>query len=61
MSWRTSPAGSGLGQLQLAGRRRVADFGVTDMVDAYTELFIEQAMARRANVTPAGELQLAEA
>ena len=43
------------------GRRRVADFGVTAMVDAYTELFIEQALARRAGLTPAGELQLAGA
>ena len=42
------------------GLRRVADFGVAAMVEDYTELFLEQAMAHRAGLARAGELQLAE-
>jgi glycosyltransferase involved in cell wall biosynthesis len=43
------------------GRRRVVDFGVDAMVDAYTSLFIEQALERRAGLERAGDLRLAEA
>ena len=43
------------------GRRRVADFGVSAMIDAYTSLFLEQAMERRHALARTGELTLAEA
>ncbi len=43
------------------GRRRVADFGVSAMVDAYTSLFLEQAMEHRHALARTGELTLAEA
>jgi glycosyltransferase involved in cell wall biosynthesis len=43
------------------GRRRVADFGVGAMVEAYTALFLEQAMEHRAVLARAGDLQLAKA
>ena len=43
------------------GRRRVVDFGVGAMVEAYTSLFIEQALERRAGMAGAEGLRLAEA
>ena len=43
------------------GRRRVADFGLSSMVEAYTSLFLEQAMEHRDVLARAGELALAEA
>ncbi len=55
-----------LGDAELAatlsrqGRRRARAFDVSDMVEAYSGLFIEQAMARRSAMTRVGELQLAE-
>ena len=42
------------------GRRRVVDFGVGAMVDAYTALFIEQAMEHREGLARAAQLRLAE-
>ena len=43
------------------GLRRVADFGVGAMVEAYTTLFIEQAMEHRAGLARAGDLRFAQA
>ncbi len=42
------------------GRRRVADFGVGAMVEAYTTLFIEQAIEHREGLAQTGALRLAE-
>ena len=43
------------------GRRRVTDFGVAAMVEAYTTLFLEQATEHRQVLARAGGLRLAEA
>ena len=43
------------------GLRRVTDFGVGAMVDAYTTLFIEQAMERREGLARTGDLRFAQA
>ena len=43
------------------GLRHVTDFGVAAMVDAYTTLFVEQALEHRAGLARDGVLRLAEA
>ena len=43
------------------GLRRVTDFGVGAMVEAYTTLFIEQAMERREGLARTGDLRFAQA
>ena len=43
------------------GRQRVLQFNVSSMVESYSTLFIEQAMARRSALAKAGALRLAEA
>jgi glycosyltransferase involved in cell wall biosynthesis len=43
------------------GRRHVTEFGVAAMVEAYTTLFMEQALEHRAGLAGAGALRLAEA
>ena len=43
------------------GLRRVAEFGVGAMVEAYTELFIEQALQHRAGLGRTQSLRLAQA
>ena len=43
------------------GLRRVTDFGVGAMVDAYTTLFLEQAAERREGLARTGDLSFAQA
>lgn len=43
------------------GPRRVADFGLDAMVEAYTSLFLEQAAEHREGLARTGALRLAEA
>ena len=42
------------------GQRRARAFDIVDMVEAYSALFIEQAMRRRTALLRVGKLQLAE-
>jgi glycosyltransferase involved in cell wall biosynthesis len=43
------------------GLQRVGEFGVGTMVEAYTELFVEQALLHRAGLPRSGGLRFAEA
>ena len=43
------------------GLRRVGEFGVGTMVEAYTELFVEQALEHRAGLARSGALRFVEA
>ena len=43
------------------GLRRVGEFGIGTMVEAYTELFVEQALEHRAGLARSGALRFVEA